>query len=135
MRTHTLRNALVLAPLLSLLTACANNTPPSLYYWGDFPAASYAWLKDDVQDGQETLTLLEKNAQTAVANGHDLPPGFHAHLGLLYLKLGQTGKAVEHLQAEKAAFPESAPFMDFQLRALSGEADAQKKDAQQGDTK
>jgi len=135
MRIHTLHKTLVLAPLLLLLTACANNAPRSLYYWGDFPAASYAWLKDDVRDGQEMLTLLEKDAQTAVANAHDLPPGFHAHLGLLYLKLGQTGKAVEHLQAEKAAFPESAPFMDFQLRALSGETDAQERDAQQGETK
>jgi len=106
--------------LVWLLVACASS-PRSLYYWGDFPQANYAWLQDDPQNDEKILDTLEKNAQRAVANNHDLPPGFHAHLGLLYLKLGQTDKAVAHLQAEKAAFPESAPFMDFQLRNLVGE--------------
>jgi len=103
--------------IVLLLAACASG-PRSLYYWGEFPQANYAWLQDDLQDDPKIVETLEKDAQRAVANNHDLPPGFHAHLGLLYLKLGQIDKAVEHLQAEKAAFPESAPFMDFQLRNL-----------------
>jgi len=106
--------------LVSLLAACASG-PRSLYYWGDFPDANYAWLKNDASEDQQIANLLEKGAQRAAANKYDLPPGFHAHLGLLYLRLGDADKAVEHWQAEKAAFPESAAFMDFQLRNLRGE--------------
>jgi len=103
-----------------LLVGCASG-PRNLYYWGDFPDANYAWLQDEPQNDEKLLETLEKNAQRAVANNHNVPPGFHAHLGLIYLKLGQIDQAVAHLQAEKAAFPEAAPFMDFQLRNLVGE--------------
>jgi len=106
--------------IVLLLAACASG-PRGLYYWGDFPQANYAWLQDDLQDDPKILEKLEKNAQRALADNRDLPPGFHAHLGLIYLKLGEIDKAVEHLQAEKAAFPEAAAFMDFQLRNLVSE--------------
>jgi len=117
MRITPIFSALILT---SLLAACASS-PRSLYYWGDFPDANYAWLQEDTQDDQKIVELLEKGAQRAVAQNHDLPPGFHAHLGLLYLRLGEIDKAAEHWQAEKLTFPESAPFMDFQLRNLLGE--------------
>lgn len=45
-----------------------------------------------------------------------MPPGFRAHLGMLYLKMGDGDKGVEQLQSEKVAFPESTPFMDFLMR-------------------
>ncbi|MCH2000092.1 DUF4810 domain-containing protein, partial [Achromobacter xylosoxidans] len=51
------------------------------------------------------------------------PPGFRAHLGMLYLKLGDGAKGLEQLEGEKAAFPESKPFMDFLLRNASKMAD------------
>ncbi|CAB3868987.1 hypothetical protein LMG26684_02974 [Achromobacter mucicolens] len=59
---------------------------------------------------------MEKNIETARAANAELPPGFRAHLGMLYLKMGDGDKGVEQMQGEKAAFPEAAPFMDFLLR-------------------
>jgi hypothetical protein len=59
---------------------------------------------------------MEKNIETARAANAELPPGFRAHLGMLYMKMGNGDKGVEQMQGEKAAFPEAAPFMDFLLR-------------------
>jgi len=106
--------------LVLLLGACANTGKRSLYHWGGFPDVSYSWLKDNAADDSDSLAVMEKDLQTAIANDHDLPPGFHAHLGLLYLKAGQTDQAISHWEAEKTAFPESSPFMDFQLQSLHG---------------
>jgi len=111
-------------PLVLLLTACANNNAHHLYHWGQFSNVSYVWLKEDgSQSAQDMRDILEKEVQTAATDNRQLPPGFHAHLGLLYLKLGESDKALTQWQAEKEAFPESTPFMDFQLQMLTGQAE------------
>jgi hypothetical protein len=38
---------------------------------------------------------------------------------MLYLRLGREGEAKEALQAEKASFPESGPYMDFLLKHMT----------------
>lgn len=96
------------------LSACApQNT--TLYSWQSYQPAVYDYLKDADSDPAAQLIIMEKDAETARASGRALPPGFHAHMALLYLKTGQHDKAVEGFNAEKTAFPESAPFMDFLL--------------------
>jgi len=110
------------AMLLSvlLLTACAGDGKRSLYAWGDYPDRTYGYLKGEEQGWHEDITTLEEFSRKAEADRHDLPPGFRAHLGLLYLKSGQPDLAVGYFQAEKKAFPESATFMDFQLKGFKG---------------
>ncbi len=100
--------------LISVLGACAQ--PPTLYNWKSYQPEVYAYLKEDGADYAAQAQVLEQNIETARSANQSLPPGFHAHLGMLYLKLGNGEKAVEQLQSEKLAFPESAPFMDFLLR-------------------
>ncbi|CAM3567211.1 DUF4810 domain-containing protein [Bordetella sputigena] len=97
------------------LTACAPQQKP-LYSWQAYEPQVYAYLKDDGADYATQVQALENNIQTARANNQALPPGFHAHLGMLYLKMGNGDKAAEQLQSEKQEFPESAPFMDFLMR-------------------
>jgi hypothetical protein len=58
---------------------------------------------------------LAAQLQRTIAAGRAVPPGLHAHLALLHAQLGNDAKAVEHLQAEKALYPESALYMDFLL--------------------
>ena len=41
-----------------------------------------------------------------------LPPGWHAQLGYAYFQLGKLDQAKQEFEAEKAAFPQSAVFMD-----------------------
>ncbi|MFD4838218.1 DUF4810 domain-containing protein [Achromobacter sp. NPDC058515] len=106
---------LAIAALAGLLSACVQQPKP-MYSWQAYQPSVYAYLKDDGADYAVQAQALEKNVETARSANVELPPGFRAHLGMLYLKLGDGNKGVEQLQGEKAAFPESSPFMDFLMR-------------------
>lgn len=99
---------------VGLLAACAQ--PKSLYSWQSYQPMVYVYLQEENEDYVVQIQTLEENVQSARATDKALPPGFRAHLGMLYLKTGDGTKAVEQWQGEKLAFPESAPFMDFLLR-------------------
>lgn len=107
---------------VGLLTACAQ--PQSLYSWKSYQPMVYAYLQEDGEDYAVQAQTLEENVESARATDQALPPGFRAHLGLLYLKMGEGAKAVEQWESEKIAFPESSSFMDFLLRHKTAQADA-----------
>ena len=98
----------------ALLTACAAPREP-LYYWGNFPAQQYAYLQGG-QGPEEGIQALEKTREEAKAQGKPLPPGFQAHLGLLYGQTGRTDLFEQYLAAEKLQYPESAAYIDFLLQ-------------------
>ncbi|CAB3658099.1 hypothetical protein AKG08_04975 [Achromobacter piechaudii] len=106
---------LAVAATVGLLSACVQQPKP-MYSWQAYQPSVYAYLKEDGSDSAVQAQALEKNIETARAANVELPPGFRAHLGMLYLKMGDGDKGVEQLQGEKVAFPESAPFMDFLMR-------------------
>jgi len=114
---------LAIAALAGLLSACVQQPKP-MYSWQSYQPSVYAYLKDDGADSTLQIQALEKNIETARAANVELPPGFRAHLGMLYLKTGDGDKGVEQLQGEKVAFPESAPFMDFLMRNVGKSKDA-----------
>lgn len=107
--------ALAIAALAGVLSACVQQPKP-MYSWQSYQGSVYAYLKDDGGDYATQTLAMEKNIETARAANAELPPGFRAHLGMLYMKMGDGDKGVEQMQGEKAAFPEAAPFMDFLLR-------------------
>lgn len=102
------------------LAACAQHQP--LYSWQSYQPSVYAYLKDDGADPTVQLAAMEKNVETARSAELALPPGFRAHMALLYLQTGQDDKAVEQFNGEKNAFPESAPFIDFLMSKKDGSA-------------
>lgn len=108
---------LAVTAVVGVLSACAQHK--NMYSWQSYQPSVYAYLKDDGADHATQTLAMEKNIETARATNAELPPGFRAHLGMLYLKLGNGDKGVEQLEGEKAAFPESKPFMDFLLRNAS----------------
>jgi len=110
---------LAVCALAGMLAACAQ-APKPLYDWNAYPSSVYAYLKDAPEDAADHVQALEANAQRA--SDAALPPGFRAHLALLYLKMGLGDKAATQLRAEKQAFPESAAFMDFLLRQMAPDA-------------
>jgi hypothetical protein len=61
---------------------------------------------------------LEEDYQKARAEDRRMPPGFHAHLGYLYFRLGKFDQAWQELETEKAEFPESAVFINRLLTNL-----------------
>jgi hypothetical protein len=110
----------LLVLILFGLGACSSQ-PKSLYRWGDYDDQVYAYLQKTSSLEQQIATL-EKTLHTTTNPAH-IPPGFYAHLGLLYGEVGRYADMQRALEMEKNLFPESAPFMDFLLKKF-----AQKKD-------
>ncbi|MBP6800638.1 MAG: hypothetical protein RLZZ220_623 [Pseudomonadota bacterium] len=109
------RGRLALGALaVSLLAGCATRPQP-LYYWGDYPNVVYSHFQN-AKGQQEQIQALEAIREKARAKGQALPPGFQAHLAMLYGQSGQTDRLAQNLEAEKQQFPEGAPFMDFILK-------------------
>ncbi|WP_175910546.1 MULTISPECIES: DUF4810 domain-containing protein [Burkholderia] len=97
-----------------LLAGCASSTPP-LYQWNGYQPQVYEYFKGQ-KSPQEQIDALEKALQEIRAKGKMPPPGFHAHLGMLYASVGNEQQAEQELQAEKQSFPESSTFMDFLMK-------------------
>lgn len=112
MTANTPRLALLVAAC-SLLAACAQ-APKTLYQWEGYQPQVYEHFKG--QSPQQQITELEKGLERIAAKGNVPPPGYRAHLGMLYAETGRDDLALQQLQAEKAAFPESAVYIDFLLK-------------------
>lgn len=97
--------------LLLTLGGCASQRP-GLYDWGSYETQVYAYFNNSGSPEQQ-IAALEQRLQT---NSSRSPPGYHAHLGLLYGKVGRVADMQQQFNIEKSLFPEAAPFMDFLLR-------------------
>lgn len=118
MRYRVLLRNLSAAGIVAMVSAGCATRPQPLYYWGDFQNRQYAYLKgvDGPEDG---IQNLEKIREEAKAKGKLLPPGFQAHLGLLYGLSGRTDLFEQNLSAERKQFPESSVYVDFLLKKKS----------------
>lgn len=99
-----------------LLTGCANTREPSLYGWRSYEKNLDAYFRADRSRPDEQLQRMEEDRQVIVAEGKALPPGYQAHLGLLYGRKGDLQSLERYFELEKQQFPEAAGFMDFLLR-------------------
>lgn len=96
----------------ALLTGCASQN--SLYQWESYQPQVYQHFKGAA--AEEQVTALERDLQKIRASGKTPPPGYHAHLGMLYASLGKGDQMAQEFQTEKQLFPESAAYMDFLLK-------------------
>jgi hypothetical protein len=114
------RAALLAVVLAASLAGCV--TPPRpLYAWGSYQELVYAAYKNPGETPPERqVELLEKDYQQALSVHARMPPGWHAHLGVLYYQLGKPDEAVRELDTEKAEFPESTVFVDRLLANARG---------------
>jgi hypothetical protein len=101
------------------LAGCAQTGAP-LYMWETYPQQQYAYLLREGMSPDQQIKEIEAHAEKARAANALLPPGLRAHLGMLYLSVGNPGRAMELWNAEKVAFPESTPYMDQLLKRLGG---------------
>ena len=104
----------------ALLAGCSS--PQTLYQWEGYQPQVYEYFKSETPK-EAQAEALEADLQKIRASGKAVPPGYHAHLGLLYLSMGKDDQMVQQLRTEKALFPESGTYMDFLLKnAKSGAA-------------
>lgn len=99
----------------ALITGCASQQTQPMYNWSGYQPELYAYFKADDTSAQEQLIVLEKNKQQTEQTAGLLPPGYRAHMGLLYATSGQMDQAKLAFESEKQHFPESTQFMDFLL--------------------
>lgn len=102
--------------LAALLAGCA--APKTLYSWNGYQTQVYSYLKSDAPAADDQILALEQGVQQAAGASAALPPGYQAHLGLLYLHAGRTDQALAAWELEKEQFPESAPYINYLVSNL-----------------
>ena len=108
---------IVWAWLGSLLLGCAT---PTLYSWGHYEEQIYvSRMTPGATSTEAQVAELEQDYQKARAENKRMPPGFHAHLGYMYVQLGKLDQARRELETEKTEFPESAVLVDRLLASLN----------------
>ncbi|MBT2342066.1 MULTISPECIES: DUF4810 domain-containing protein [Pseudomonas] len=105
---------LALALTVGATVAGCQTAPPTLYQWESYQPQVYEYFKGEPKEAQ--VEALERDLQKINASGRKAPPGYHAHLGMLYLSMGKDDQMVQELRTEKALFPESATYMDMLLK-------------------
>jgi len=99
---------------LLLLSGCATKTEP-LYYWGDYQPQVYGYFTKD-KGPEEQIASLEAGLEQARASGKSVPPGYLAHLGILYAQGEHQDQMLKYFEAEKKQYPESTAYIDFLSR-------------------
>lgn len=99
------------------LGGCAN-TPvaPPLYGWYGYEKNIDTYFRGDRESLDTQVKKMADDLNQMRAKGQAAPPGYQAHMGLLYGKQGDMERFQTHLEAEKQQFPESENFIDFLLR-------------------
>ncbi|MDR2195708.1 MAG: DUF4810 domain-containing protein, partial [Gallionellaceae bacterium] len=84
--------------------------------WEGYQPQVYEYFKGGSKDAQ--AAELERGLEAIKSTNGAVPPGYHAHLGMLYMELGKDDQMIQEFQTEKALFPESAPYIDYLLGNL-----------------
>lgn len=85
-----------------------------LYNWGAYEQNVYDHLHGN--SPETSIALLEKQKQEAQASGTKLPPGFYAHLGMLYQTAGRNNEFLAMMALEKSTYPESQIYLNNLLK-------------------
>ena len=97
------------------LQGCATK-PASIYQWEGYQTNVDSYFRADKVSPDAQIQLAEADLQKIKAAGGVVPPGYKAHLGLLYAKQGKLDLFAQQMKAEKEQYPESETFVDFLLR-------------------
>ncbi|MGO4156244.1 DUF4810 domain-containing protein [Cupriavidus sp. YAF13] len=99
----------------ALLAGCAAPAK-SLYQWESYQPQVYQYFKGESKQAQ--IEALETDLQKIMAAGNTPPPGYHAHLGMLYADAGKDDQMAREFQTEKTLFPESSAYVDFLMKNI-----------------
>lgn len=101
-----------------LLIGCAS-APTTLYQWGDYQGQVYSMYNDPGKSpAEEQIAKLEEDYQKARSSNKQVPPGYNAHLGYLYFKIGKVDQAIQEFETEKTLFPESAVYINRLIKQV-----------------
>ena len=114
------KTALLTVATIGLFMSGCSSQPKPLYNYGDYSESYYHAKKELSPD---SALELQKSIEYSIENAANsrsarVAPGMYANLGYMYLKGGQTDKAIESFNKEKLIYPESAHFMDRMLKKI-----------------
>lgn len=115
-REGPVRSAALLAAALGLLAAGCASGPG--FRWDVYEESVYRACATRDDDPAEQARLLAAELERAAGEGFAAPPGVRAHLGWLHLRTGNEAEARRWFLEEKAAYPESAVFMERRIERL-----------------
>ena len=119
MRFKTLADFALASAAALLLSGCVDDSPRQLYYWdGAYTSSVYEYLTQEGDAGAQ-IAALEQSLQKAYQRAAKVPPGLHAHLGLLYLSQGNGAKFKAYVEKEAELYPESHDYAMFLLNQNS----------------
>ncbi|QTQ14920.1 DUF4810 domain-containing protein [Treponema parvum] len=119
MKKNYYRKAVLLLPILLVITSisCASNKP--LYDWYDYQEDSYHYLKNADEKSVKTLIeTYEKIISKQNASRAAVPPGIYADYGYLLIRSGKTKEGTEMLKKEVELYPESEVFVSQIIKRL-----------------
>lgn len=129
MRFKTLADFALASAAALLLSGCADDSPRQLYYWdGAYTSSVYEYLTQEGDAGAQ-IAALEQSLQKSYQRAAKVPPGLHAHLGLLYLSQGNGAKFKAYVEKEAELYPESREYAMFLLNQNGKTAGAAGKTA------
>lgn len=116
---HTFINkgsALPFALFCCIVLSGCQTPPKTLYQWESYQPQVYEHFKGQ-ESAERQIIILQEGLDKIRSTGGMTPPGYHAHLGMLYASVGKDDQMVNEFETEKTLFPESAPYMDFLLKS------------------
>jgi len=109
------KNKLISVLILLIFSGCVTK-PVTLYQWEGYQGNLDAYFNGDQLALAAQAQLMEADLIKIKAHGGVVPPGFRAHLGLIYAQQGYMDKFATYLEEEKIRFPESERFIEFLTR-------------------
>jgi hypothetical protein len=101
--------------LVAMMTGCATK-PPTIYQWQGYQKNVDEYFRGDRLSLEVQTQAMEEDLVKITAGGGKIPPGYQAHMALLYGKQGKADQFKQQLENEKKQYPESETFVDFLLR-------------------
>lgn len=114
-----MRRGFVIAAAICSLTACRQQS--TYYTWGSYEQS--VWQLTHAEGSQDVDAQIQKLAEEVERTRQEdgrIPPGLHAHLGLLYSMRGDLDAAKAAFESERELFPESATFIDGVIKRMEG---------------
>jgi hypothetical protein len=91
-----------------VLSGCASNK--DMYSWGQYEPQLHNYLNGE--SPEKLIVLMEKDLAAARQKDAKLPPGFYAHLGLLYKDVGRDQDFLAMINLEKNTYPDSTQYLN-----------------------
>ncbi len=103
----------ILAILSVLILSSCASTRQTIYNWDSNYIDSVYNMLNDKSNVSEEIKNIERYVNDTNQKNIKVAPGVYAHLGLLYSKLGNKGKAMSYLDKESKAFPKVSKYIDI----------------------